>query len=99
MDDSHNRPSRETGACLIGIMVSRIARQEIVLVLAPVLTGNSIVIIIRVAHMYRSCGMRWILRSRKVRLNYSVQAGNYPRSKPFENLHDVAPYHAEKMKR
>jgi len=99
MTHNHSCPSREASARCIGVLASRIACQEVILVLTPALTGEGLVVKIRVTHMHRGCGMQWIMRSRKVRLNYFAQAGNYPGSETLESLHGIAPYRAEKKKR
>src|SRR5229473_3084226 len=98
MTCNYTCPSRETSACCIGILASRIACQEVVLVVTPALTGQGIVVRIRVTHMHRGRGIQWILGSRKVRLNYFAQPGNYPESESLESLHGFAPYRDKKKK-
>ena len=91
MTRNYTRSSRETGTGRIGILTAGRPSQEIIPVLAPVLTWKGIVIRIRVAYMHRGSSMHWIMGNRKVWLNYSAQAGDEPPGETFERLHGVTP--------
>src|SRR5690348_9876566 len=83
--------ARETGTGHIGILTVGRSCQEVMLVITPALIDNGIVIRIGVAYMHRGRGMHRIMGSRKVRLNYPVQAGDESPGETLESLHGVTP--------